>query len=150
MKKEYLKLKEEFSLPDYDLLNDDFEIYTISKEDNLIREIIKKMSGVVDFYIDVLEDIIQPDSRFYTLKEANVLNKDERRVVSLNYSKLMYLNRRNLEIHLDFSEAVGAEFISNLFDEWQNIKKELLPIIIKLKESWLIEQDSKPVGGYFG
>ncbi len=150
MKKEYVVLKEKYGLPDFDDVDRDFEIYSISKDDDLIREILKKMFGVVDFYINFLEDIIQPDSRFYTLKEANVLGKSERALVNATYNKLLYLHRKNVELSLDYEEKKAAKFIVQVFEEWQIVRRDLLPVVSLLKESWSKKVEEKHDGGYFG
>ena len=150
MKKEYAVLKDKYGLPEYDDLNRDFKIYSVSEEDDIVHEVLKKMINVVDFYINFLEDIIQPDSRFYTLKEANVLGTSERLIVNNAYSKLLYLNRRSIELHLQYAEVDAAKFIKNLFVEWQVIKKDLLPVVTLLKDSWLKKSEIKLDEGYFG
>ena len=150
MKEKYLGLKKKHNLPSFDDLNRDFEIQSISKDDDVLREILKKMGGVVEFHIGVLEDIIQPDSRYYALKEANFLDKTQRDMANLLYGKLMYLNRKSIELNLDYSEDGAASFIIKMFEDWQTIKKELLPIIVTLKESWSKKTEIKLDGGYFG
>jgi hypothetical protein len=150
MKKQYEELKSKYDLPSYADINKDFEIYTISKEDDLLKEILKKMDGAMDVYISLLEDMIQPDARFYTLKESNILDVDSRLIVNKTYNKLLFLNRANIELHLDYSEEKAVQFIKNLYEEWQTIKKELLPIIRLLKESWAKNTEIKPDRGYFG
>ncbi|MCC7574214.1 hypothetical protein KO361_01340 [Candidatus Woesearchaeota archaeon] len=150
MKKQYEEIRKKHDLPSYEELNKDFEIYSISKEDDIIREILKKMSNTIDFYINMLEDIIQPDSRFYTLKESNIVDKNLRIEVNKTYNKLMFLNRTNIELHLDYEEEKATQLIKNLFVEWQTIKKELIPVVKTLKESWLKNAEIKPERGYFG
>ena len=150
MRKEYDLLKSEFNLPSFDDLNKDFDIEDISKDDNILREIVKKINGVVDFYINFLEDVIHPDSRYYSLKEANVLDKDLRLLAVKIYNKLMYLNRSGLSLNLDYSKKDASLRIINVFNEWQSLKKDLLSIVIVLKDSWLNHNEAKHDGGYFG
>lgn len=149
MKKKFDLLKEKFDLPDFESLNRDFEISSIDDED-ILREICKKMVNTGDFYINFLEDIIQPDSRFYTLKEANFLDKNHRVLVNDIYSKLVYFNRLSIELHLDYSQESAVSFIKAFFVEWQLLKKKLLPIIKILKDSWSKKTEIKVDGGYFG
>lgn len=146
----YEELKEKYELPSFNEINKDFEIYSISKDEDIIREILKKMSGAIDYYIGFLEDIIQPDSRFYTLKEANVLDVNQRKKVHEIYAKLMFLNRTFNELYLSYSEERGVELIKKIFTEWQPLKMELLEIIRPLKDSWSKHTEIKPDKGYFG
>ncbi|MFW6283282.1 MAG: hypothetical protein ACOC1P_04495 [Minisyncoccales bacterium] len=150
MKNNYEELQKKYTLPAYEELNKDFEIYSISKEDDLIRELLKKIRDVIDFYIDLLEGIIQPDSTYYVLKEANAIDSQTRNQVNTTYAKLLYINRENIEIHLDYNEKKATEFILKTHNEWQEIKKELMPIIKTIKESWAHNKETKNEGGYFG
>lgn len=150
MKNKYEELQKTYALPPYEELNRDYELYSISKDDDLIKEIIKKIKDVIDFHIDLLEDIIQPDSTYYVLKEANVIDTQTRQNVNKIYSKLIRINRENIELHLDYNEQKATEFILKTHNEWQEIKKEILPIIKKLKESWANNKEPKNEGGYFG
>ena len=146
----YLKLKEKYNLPEYIEIDRDFEIYSISKEEDLIREILKKISSTIDYYTSLLEDIIQPDSRFYTLKEANILNKEQRKKVTMIYNKLLYMNRAIIELNLTYLEDEASKLISKIYHDWQQIKKDLKEIIKTLKESWLKNTEIKSDEGYFG
>jgi hypothetical protein len=150
MRKEYDLLKSEFNLPSFDDLNKDFDIEDISKDDNILREIVKKMNIVVDFYINFLEDVIHPDSRYYSLKEANVLDKELRMLAVKIYNKLMYLNRAGLSLYLNYSKQGASLRIVNVFNEWQLLKKDLFSIVVVLKDSWLNNNETKQDGGYFG
>ena len=149
MEKKYLELKEKFHLPSFTDLSRDFDVYDIS-DDDLLKEIVKKMVNVIDHYVNLLEDIIQPDSRFYSLKEANVLEKESRVVVNQIYNKLMQYNRASILLNLSFSEGDAANFINDFFSDWQLIKKELFPIFQELKNSWSKKTETKHDGGYFG
>lgn len=150
MEKKYLGFKEKFNLPSFADLSRDFDVYDVSKEDDLLKEIVKKMVNVIDHYVNLLEDIIQPDSRFYSLKEANVLEKESRVVVNQIYNKLMQYNRASILLNLSFSEEGAATFINDFFSDWQLIKKELFPIFQELKNSWSKKTETKHDGGYFG
>lgn len=150
MEKKYLEIKEKYGLPNLDELSRDFDVYDISKDDDVLKEIIKKMVGVIDNYVNLLEDIIQPDSRFYSLKEANVLEKESRLVVTQCYNKLMHHNRSFIILNLSFSEEKAAIFLNNFFSDWQKIKQDLLPIFEELKKSWSKKTETKHDGGYFG
>jgi len=150
MKKEYEILRNKHNLPSYKELNIDFEICSISKEEDILKEIVKKILYVIDNYINLLEDIIQPDSRFYNMKEANVLDANSRLIVKKIYHRLVYTNRASIELNLDYTDEKASQFIKNTYEEWQTTKKELRLIFTTLKESWSKETETKPDGGYFG
>ena len=43
-----------------------------------------------------------------------------------------------------------AEFINVAYKEWINIKDKMLSVVVRLKDSWTIEDDVKFDLGYFG
>ncbi len=150
MREEYNILKNKFGLPDFEELDKFFEIRGIDKEDDILREISKKILNSVDNYLDILEDMVQPDSRYYTLKEANFLGKSERSIINAIYSKLMYFNRAGIILNLDYSSDRCAKLINDFYKEWSLMSKELIPVINLLKESWSKKTEARQDRGYFG
>ncbi|MGV8169455.1 MAG: hypothetical protein ACP5N3_05350 [Candidatus Nanoarchaeia archaeon] len=150
LKEEYQKLKEKYSLPDYELLVKDFEIEDIDPEENIIREILEEAHDRIDFYSRLLEGLIQPDSKLCDMKEAETLTQEEQEKILELYRKCMLINRTLLLIDLDYDEKAAAESINHTFKEWQSIKKELKLILTKMRDTWKQETKKENHGGYYG
>ena len=62
----------------------------------------------------------------------------------------MKIDRNIVEIVLMNDEKEQANFLNEFFNDWQNMKKELLSYIVKMKDSWekqsTIEDDIVYVG----
>ncbi|MGV8161858.1 MAG: hypothetical protein ACP5N2_00820 [Candidatus Nanoarchaeia archaeon] len=150
LKEEYTKLKQKFDLPDYELINKDFEIESINPEENVLREIVKEMHGTVDFYSRLLENLIQPDSKLCDMKEAGNLTKEEQTTIMDLYRRCMLINRTLLLVDLDYNEKEAATAINDTYKTWQEVKSELKPILIKMRDTWRGQAKKETYGGYYG
>jgi len=150
MNKKYEELKQKYNLPNFNELNSDFELYSIDEDDDLVREILKKIYEKVDSYTKFLEDLLQPDSRLSLMREASTLTPVDQALITKLHMKGMLITRELLELNLEYTEAVAAKIIKNDYEEWQKMKLELKKIVIKLKESWMKEIKTEQDRGYFG
>jgi len=78
-----------------------------------------------------------------------LIRVEEKKKLEEIYKKLIKEEIKLLELDLEFSEEKEAKFIKEYYKLWQEIKKEMLGIIEKIKGSW----DNKVGGnskGYFG
>jgi len=150
IKDKYSKLAKTYNLPDFDKLNNEFEIFKIEKEDFLLREIRKKIAEQLQEFIEVLDSVLQPDAVISDMQECHAFTDDEKGNVYNVYKKLMYLHRYSLEVSILGDEKKDAEFIVSAFNEWVNIKKELSNVISRIKDCWKKESDIHEVLSYLG
>jgi hypothetical protein len=137
-------------LPDFNALNNEFEISVIESTDFLLRQVRRKISEKVEVYSDVLVKLIQPESSMCEMFECKVLaEKDKEDIYSL-LMRLMFIQRYGLEVEVIANDAQNAEFINYVFDNWQDIKQKFLIIASKLKDSWKKEHLIKEKLEYFG
>ena len=146
----YDKEKKKFNLPDYDNLDFEFEISNIEEGYFIIREIRRKISDKLETFIKLLEDVLQPETTVANLHECNFFDEEEKEKIFKLYSKLMRLNRKSLCLGLNPDDKEEAEFISNVFSEWESIKKDVTHVLTKMKESWEKEAEAKENPQYFG
>ncbi|MCF7865919.1 hypothetical protein K9L67_02580 [Candidatus Woesearchaeota archaeon] len=150
MKEEYKKLQVKYGLPSYEELAKYFLIEGIDEEDNILKEVSKKMFNKVDFLADIVESLIQPDSSISTMHEASNLSKETRANLKVYYRKLMSMNRTLLISNLEFEENDSAEKIKSVFADWLLIKDELIALLREIKETWSRDYEIKEDRGYFG
>jgi septation ring formation regulator EzrA len=150
LREEYSKLKEKYSLPDYEALNRDFEIENIESDENILREILREIHNRVEFYSGILEGLIQPDSKLCDMKEAGNLGEEDQVNITEIYRKCMLINRTLLLSNLDYAPESAAKEISEISKEWQSIKKELKLILSKMRDTWKQEGKKEAHGGYYG
>jgi len=143
VKEAYEKLKKQYpQLPEFAVLDKEFEISLIESEPQLLRQIKKKICEHADAVHELLEELLQPESTsFGNLYEAKCFEENERGQILELYKKVMLILRELDETVLVLDDNVDADFIRRATQEWPNIRKSALPFLKKLKECW-----TKPAG----
>ena len=150
MEKLYNKLKEKHNLPDFDVLNREFELYTIEDENFLLRSIRKKVIDKADSAIKIFDDILHPDPGFASFKESNVFDEQDRERMLITYRRLMFFKRSATELFFEDSEEANAGFINSFMKEWPELKRSVLAFTKRLRDSWEKDIAKKEVVGYLG
>ena len=150
--KQYDELRKKLKLPEFKEIDFELEISDLEETNFLLRAIIRRIAEKLDFYSTMLEEVLQPDtSNLYAMHETKYLEDDEKNSMYELYTKLMNFNRQSIEVSLEHNEKSEADFISNVFSEWKNLKEELLRFVRKMRASWKAEEaDIKEDLGYLG
>jgi hypothetical protein len=147
--KKYLELQKKYNLPDFDELNQAFDIEEI--ESSLILQKIRiKIIEKLDFYAKMFEAVLQPDSNLSTLYEAKYLNEKQRNQAYKLFKKLMFLIRKGNLTSVENSEKGNAIYIIFTFNKWNHIKKDLKNHFTILSEMWKKETSIQNDLSYFG
>jgi hypothetical protein len=151
IEEQYNKLKSKYKLPKFEDLDKEFEISVIENEKFLIREIINKIIERIDFFSKILEELLQPDtSLLSSMHETRFFDEKDKENIYGLYKKLMIISRESFEVSLKRDEREEAVFVNKVFDEWKELKKDLLKFVDKMKDSWKKETDIKEELGYLG
>ena len=150
--KNYNELRKRYKLPEFKDIDFEFELSDLEYSNFLARSIIRRIAEKLDFYSTMLEEVLQPDtSNLYALHEIRVFTEEDKRKMYEIYTKMMHFNRQSIEVLLEHNEKHEAEFISCVFNEWANIRDDLLRYVLKMKQSWKAkEADIKEDLGYLG
>jgi hypothetical protein len=149
--KKYAELKKKHKLPDFNELNRELEISSIEETDFFLRAIVRKSAEKLDFYAQLLENTLQPDtSNLYSMHEARVFSQEEKIKMNELYARMMKLARESIETSLDNTEENEAKFISLFYSEWKSMKKDLLVFTRKMKDSWNEVDPEEEIVGYMG
>lgn len=147
----YEDLRKNFSLPDFGLLDKEFEISTIEKPDFLLRSIRRKIAEKLEHVAQVVDALIQPDTGSYaSLTEYNALSEAERRDLLKHFQGVMALYRACVEAELCADDARDAGLIVRVAKEWPVLRKALHPFVKKIADSWTRSFSRNDVVGYFG
>ncbi len=147
----YTELKKKFSLPDFALLDREFEISTIEKPILLIGAIRKKIGERIENITHFLDPLLQPDANsFCSIFEYRCLSESERQEVLKQFQLLMALLRASIAADLSADNAQDAALISRAAAEFPAIRQALKPFVQKLAESWPKPMAKKDAVGYFG
>lgn len=149
--KEYKELKNKYDIPAYKDINKDFLISTIEEEEEFYsREIAKKMDEKIEFFANILEEILSPDTKLSSLHESNLFNENEKKDILRIYRKLIYNNRKYTFLEISYDEEQTAKYVKEFYEEWQDIKPELKKIFNRIKSSWTHDKKTKLELSYFG
>ncbi|MBU2615993.1 MAG: hypothetical protein KKC19_02725 [Nanoarchaeota archaeon] len=152
LKKDYEKLKEKYGLPEFNVLNEEFNIEKIadSETETLLREIRKFIVDKIMNYMRFVENILNPvNAPMFIFSLIKLITPEDKKKLEGIYKNFMKKELVFIELDLDFSEERDANFIKDNFDFWNFTKKEILSVIKKVDSKWEdnVEVDSK---GYFG
>jgi len=147
----YDLLKKKYSLPDFSLLDSEFEISAIESDAFVLKNVCKKIGEKIERVISVIEKLIQPAAECYAdFYEYKFFRNAERDALFVLFKELMHTHREILELELIEDEKAYAEFIKRVFVDWKEMKKSLLPVFSKLKSVWKETAEEKEKLEYLG
>jgi len=152
LKKDYKKIQKKYDLPDFEKLNEDFQIEKVIevKTDFLIREIRKFMADKFSNYLRFIEAILNPvNVSMFIFSVIKSIGVEEKNKLTDIYKNLAKIEVRLIELEVKFIEEKEADFIKESYNIWQKIKEDLLNVVGVIKENW--DNKSEVNGkGYFG
>ena len=151
IEKEYDKVCKKFKLPKFKDIDSEFEISNLENAKFLIRNVLRRIEEKLEFYIEVIGNLVHPDaSNLSSMYEVRYFSEDEKNHMYMLFKKLMKANRNIIELILGNDEKNQSIFLNSFFNEWLDLKKELMIHINKLKDSWEKESTIEEDLGYFG
>ena len=144
LKEKYESLKEKHSLPEFDKLNEDFQIEKVSEHesDYLIREVRKFVAEKAMNYLRFIEGVLNPvNGSMFVFSFIKTLTSDEKSILSDIYKKLAKREVQLIELDLVYSEESEAKYISEIFEEWQEIKRDFSKVLKKVQENWDVKTE---------
>ena len=82
--------------------------------------------------------------------EIRFFSEDEKNDMYNLFKRLMKIDRNIVEMVLKNDEKEQSDFLNKFFTDWQDMKKELLDYIGKMKDSWEKQSTIEEDIGYFG
>ena len=147
----YNKLRKKYKLPKFNEIDSEFEISNLESAKFLIKNILRRIEEKLEFYIEVIGNLVHPDaSSLSTMYEVRYFSDDEKNEVYMLFKKLMKANRSIIGLILVSDEKKQTDFLNGFLNEWQDMKKELIDHIGKMKDSWEKESTIEEDLGYFG
>lgn len=151
VKRVYGKLKKDHpSLPDFEVLDDEFEISTCDKE-FLLRNIKKKIEEKLTFLSSILSDIVQPSpDSFESMYECSYFTAEDKEELVTILKAIQFHLRSVAESNIILKDHHDMDVITAITNEFPQLRKQALPHVTKLKEIWKRKADAKEVLEYFG
>jgi len=152
LKKDYKKLQKKYALPDFEKLNEDFQIEKAaeSETDFLTREVRRIMAEKFSNYLRFIETILNPiNAPMFVFSIIKTMGAEEKKRLTEVYKKLAKIEMALIELDVEFSEKKDVIFIKEAYKLWQEIKGDVLKTLDAVKKNWdsKFEVNKK---GYFG
>ncbi|MCD4666526.1 hypothetical protein K8R47_01820 [archaeon] len=148
VKKEYQKLR--YKLPNFEDLNNEFELEFIKEKGFLLRQIRRRLNEKVIFYARIIESLLYPiQNSIINMHEIKFFSKEEKEEIEKIYKKIMAIERESLYLDVNYSDQKDVDFINKIFKEWNELRKNLTKITEKMKDSWNKEL-KRESNNYFG
>ena len=152
IKEGYDKLRKKYNLPDFDKLDNEFEISNIKDFDKkfILRIIRRMINDKIIAFCNLLEGVVLPNpTSMIGLHENSFFDDEKKKSISNFLSDLMKLERESLVLDIDFSDDKDAEFINSVFDKWVGIKGFMCEVAKDMSLGW--EKEEKRMNEhYFG
>jgi len=137
VKEAYKKIKKDFDLPGFDILNKEFEISTIEPEGFLLREIKRKINEKLSSARDLLTALIQPESTsLVDLYECRCFDDETKNNIFALFSRVMHLKRKINESELLLDDNIDAAIIKEVAEKWPKIREQMIPFVKELEACW--------------
>jgi len=150
-KEKYSLLKKKYSLPDYDILNQEFDIEEINEESELILQKVRlKIHEKIEVYANIIEAMLQPESSLGDMYEAHYINDSEKNSAYSVFKTLKQILRYSNLVSLNNKDEENAKFIKESFEDWNSAKGDIQVHIKRLINVWKKETDIKDDLSYFG
>ena len=155
LKKEYESLKKKYNLPDYDGLDNEFELLYVGEIKEIkfpLRFIRRRINDKIAMVCNMIQTLLQPNpGSVINLQEASFLDKEEKNKYSELLKNLMIIERTSLALDLNFDENGDAEFIKDNYKGWLEAKDDIMKLTDKLIDGWKkLEIKKEQRNHYFG
>ena len=153
LKKKYDELCGKYDLPTFHTLNQEFSIEKIAdiETELLTKEIRRFIADKIFNYLRFVETLLNPaNAPLFIFSVIKSVTAEDKKKLNGTYEKLSSLDLELIKLDLDSTEKRDAEFIRHSFESWNEIKRELIPVVSKLK---FVKEDlnvEKPGNKYFG
>ncbi len=149
--KEYNKIKEKHSLPNWQSINNEFELANIEEENFLLRAIAKKVDDRLDSYLHLSERLLVPDAGSMSdIYEAKCFDDKTKQEILEVFKKLKFLKSQYNEATLTRDDSGYSKFINESLKVWDDLKKKILPWVKELESCWLKAPDKEDLFEYLG
>jgi len=152
IKEEFVELKEKHRLPEYIILEEDFEIDRLEeKEGDLqVKDIRKLIAEKTSAYLRFFETLINPASSpsfvFSFLKNQTA---SEIKEIKDCYKELSRMQIQTIKLDTIFNEQEEVKFINETAENWQHLKKRIFKLVENLEQKFEKNSIEKETS-YFG
>ena len=143
--------KEHPLLPAFDIFDKEFEIARIENPDFILKDVKQQMAEKFQPILDLFEHIISPDpSSLADVYECRAFTNGEKKQIIELFRKIMENYRLMTELDMMCDDKADADAIRKISDLWQEQKKQVIPLIKKLRIGWQKQVEPTEILDYMG
>jgi len=149
IREKYSELKKKYNLPEFEELNEEFDIVKVdSNSETMLRDIRKSMMAKFSSILQFTELALNPAnaSMFYMYLVKGLNDKEK---LSELFNQLGSIEIMSYERDVEYDEKKEAEFIIGTFKKWKQMQPDVRKMILSLKENWNKKSTEKSKS-YFG
>ena len=149
---EFMKLKEKHTLPEFKLLDEDFDIDKLEEKDGeiKIKDIRRLVTEKTSAYLRFFEALINPSSSpsfvFSFLKNPT---ESETKEIKDCYKELSRIQIQTIKLDTIYNEKEEVKFINETVKKWQTLKQIIFTLVENFEQKF--EKNSfEKEKSYFG
>lgn len=152
IKEEYNRISKQFSeLPEFDLINKEFEISGFEKEDFLLRQIRRRITERVEMILKIADEFLHPSAETFTnFYECSCFEESEKKELMDVFKNMMLLYRGLIEADVIQEDLSDVKIIRESAMNWSELRKRFVPFVTKVKNHWSHLKQKKEYLGYLG
>ncbi len=148
---EYNQLSKKYDIPDFNILNNEFELEIIEREEFPLRQIRRRIVDRLVIFCKIIEEIIFPSGQNHLNNhEIRFFTEEDRKALLDLHKKMMSYERQSLVLNISSSnEEEDAKYIKQLSTDMLEFKIKILEVVKKMQNSWKqdLPEEDQP---YFG
>lgn len=151
VKEAYDVLRKKFNLPSFEEADAVLDLSALEHEHSILRDLRHRVQDRLEFVVAVVDTVFQPDANnVRAMMESGFFNDAEKSEAIRLSQHMMVLWRSLTEAELLNEDRADAELVKLLVGEWPELKKAVLPFVLKMKKSWKSAESHKNDLGYLG
>ena len=137
LKKEYNVFSKKEHLPEFEDLDDVFEIRAIDLErGNLVNSVIRIMMSTINSHLELIYPVINPNpSSFYSMSLHSYMDEKDKEKITKLYAKLIQLQLKGTKALLENNKE-KAGYINKLHKSYPEIKERITESTNLFVNSW--------------
>lgn len=150
LEEQYAKLSQKYKLPDFNNLNEDFDLGKIDDESpfllrNVRKALMEKITSALSFTEMLLTPVNAP--RIYLAYIKSMTEQDKKTLEEI-FSTLGQLSLRTLPLDVSSREKDEAAMIVDISNTWGSLKPSLRGLVVKISQP--AENVARKERSYFG
>lgn len=144
LQQEYESLRKKYSLPEFEFLDQEFEIRAIelNRSGILIKAVLRVITSKLNLFMNYLEPVVSaPPQSLHSLIEMRNLSDSDRNAMFEFYKEISILLHENLKIELMPEKDIAAQ-IKKVSKYWPEIKEKEIEFLEIITSAWRKKEEN--------